>query len=463
MLKNLSYKLMWIGANDNDALVPEWWAREGLMILEENMVIKHLVNTDFSKDIQEAGDVVNTRKPNTFTAVRKIDSDEVTVQDASSTNIPVYLDQHIHTSFRIKDGEESKSMKDLIAEYLEPAMLSIAQRIDLMLLGQFPRFLSNEVGSLGSLTSTTAKSRILSAREKMNENNVSPSGRNFIWNTASESTVLDTDLFLSAERVGDDGTALREASLGRKLGFDHYMCQNMPNIATGSTAVTGAVNLTAGYAAGSKVIAVNGFSAIITAGSYITIAGDMVPQRVVSVVGASSPSSITITNGLTSAVVNDAVVTVYTPGAVNLSAGYAVNYGGEIAVDAFTVAPKTGQIVSFGASTTTDVYTIMAATTTAIELDRPLVTAIANDDAVCIGPAGEYNFFFRRNALTLVNRPLALPSASTGVRGAVVDYNGIALRIVVTYDGEKQGQLVTCDTLCGVAQYESAEGGVLFG
>ena len=38
---------------------------------------------------------------------------------------------------------------------------------------------------------------------------------------------LKTDLFISAEKVGDNGTALREASLGRKFGFDIYTDQNI--------------------------------------------------------------------------------------------------------------------------------------------------------------------------------------------------------------------------------------------
>jgi len=41
-----------------------------------------------------------------------------------------------------------------------------------------------------------------------------------------ESKLLKTDLFTNADKVGDDGTALREASLGRKYGMDFYVDQN---------------------------------------------------------------------------------------------------------------------------------------------------------------------------------------------------------------------------------------------
>ena len=97
-------------ANDNDCYVPEIWAMESLAIMQENMVAASLVHRDFSNEIAEYGDTVNTRRPTEFEAKRKTDTDDVTVQDAVSTNVAVQLNQHIHTSFTIKDGEQSKSM-----------------------------------------------------------------------------------------------------------------------------------------------------------------------------------------------------------------------------------------------------------------------------------------------------------------------------------------------------------------
>ena len=55
-------------ANDNDAFVPEKWAMEGLMQLEENMVIANMVHRDFENEVARFGDTVNTRKPGEFEA-----------------------------------------------------------------------------------------------------------------------------------------------------------------------------------------------------------------------------------------------------------------------------------------------------------------------------------------------------------------------------------------------------------
>ena len=261
-------------ANDNDCFVPEIWAMESLAILQENMVAANLVHRDFSNEIAEFGDTVNTRRPNEFTAQRKTDTDDVTVQDATSTNVAVTLNQHIHTSFTIKDGERSKSMKDLVATYIQPAALSLARAVDQVVLGQYPQFLANNAGQLGAMSSSNAKDYILDTRQKMNENKAYANGRNLIVTVDSETQMLKVAELTNAEKIGDAGTAMREASLGRKLGFDLFMSQNASYIGSGNTSRAGAINNSGGHAAGTTVLVVDGFTGLILPGSFLKIAGD---------------------------------------------------------------------------------------------------------------------------------------------------------------------------------------------
>lgn len=186
-------------ANSLDAYIPELWANESLMILEDNIVAAGMVYRDFENQMQTFGDTVNTRKPATFTAKRKTSTDDVTDQDATATNVPVKLDQHVHVSFVIRDEEQSKSFKNLVTEYLEPAMIAQAKFMDQVVLGQYGAFMGNMVPGLGSISSSNAKSRVLSAREIMNINKVPEAGRNIIWAPKSETQVLNTDLLLGAK------------------------------------------------------------------------------------------------------------------------------------------------------------------------------------------------------------------------------------------------------------------------
>lgn len=446
--------------NDLEALIPELWANESLAILEENMVASMLVHRDFEDEVAQFGDTVNTRRPGEFKAKRKGVNDDVTIQDANSTNVAVKLDQHIHTSFLIRDGEESKAFKDLVIEYLDPAVLSIAQAVDKVVLGQFPHFLGNATGTLGDLSGANAKGRILDTRNVMNINKAHVQGRNMLWSPNGETAALNTEIFLTADKVGDEGTALREASLGRKLGFDHYMAQNMSDTSDPDVAATGAIDSVTGYLAGASVLAVDGFSAAIPNNSWISVGGS--PLRVVSTVGGATPTSITVASpGLTVAVADDAVVTSY--GGTLANGTFPSGYSKGIAVDGFTVPPAVGQFLTIGDSPLSAKYTIIEVDGSEITLDRPLEVAIADDEAINIGPGGSYNLAIHKNALSLVTRPLAPPAAGAGALSAVVNFNGLAMRAVITYNGTKQGHLVTLDMLCGVKVLDENLGAVLLG
>ncbi len=337
--------------NDLDAWVPEVWAQESLMILEANMVAANLIHRDFENLIASFGDTVNTRLPAEFKMSRKGNNDDVSDQDAKATNVAVVLDQHIHASFVIKDGEESKGFAVLREVYLEPAMLALAQGIDEIVLGQAYQFLTLDDGTpnvVGQLGVAVTKQTVIAIREKMNNNKVPQQGRHTVWTPESEADLLAVDLFVSAEKVGDDGTALREASLGRKFGIQHWMSQNVADPLGSAVADTGAVNNAAGYPIGTTTLLADGFAGAIQTGAWLTIAGDDTPQRLVASTGGGTPTDITIFPGLVNAVLDDAVITLYEHALIDEVAGIPALFAKELTIDTISAAPKVGQLMSFG-------------------------------------------------------------------------------------------------------------------
>lgn len=455
-------------ANDLDAFVPEIWAQEGLMLLENSMVAGNLVHRDFENQIAQFGDIVNTRLPANFVGKRKTDADAVTVQNAVTPNVAVPLNQHLHTSFLVKDGEESKGFQSLRDNLLAPAMLSLAQMVDEVVLSEVYQFLPNVVGALGV---TPTKETVIAVRNKMNQNKVPMEGRNLIITPDTEADLLAIDSWITADKVGDEGSALREGSLGKKYGILHWMSQNTPSVPGGTndntTSIDLKVNNGAGYKKGDTVMTIDGRVAgtAIQTGSWITIAGDDIPHRVVSSVGAGTPTAVTITPALLRDVVDDAVIVEYITGQVDFAAGYAAGYSKDLVIDGFAIAPNTGQLISLGIVPATDATygALSTPSTTALLLNRPLDAAAADDAFIAPGPAGQYNFGFHRQALALVTRPLAAPAAGTGALSFVASFNGLSMRIVMTYDGNAQGHLVTADLLCGVKVLDPALGVVMLG
>ena len=449
-------------ANDNDALIPEIWAQESLMILEANMVAANMVYRDFENEIAQYGDVVNAHRPGTFVAKRKVDGDAVTNQDAIATNVPVKLDQHLHVSFMLYDGEESKSFKDLVELYLRPALIAQAQALDQVVLGQTYEFLGNCVGKLGV---DPDKTTVIAANEVLNTNKCPVAGRNMIVTPNAEGALLDEGEFTKVNESGDP-QALRDARIGRKLNFDFFMCQNACTVPVGST-INAAGDINAGnLTAGSTVLTMHGITGTYTplAGMWCTIAGDMTPQLITSVTGGSTPTSLTISPGLRNNIADGAVITFYTTCAVNQSvspSGYALGYNKDIIHT--TIAPKVGQLVSFGV----DGYKYSAmstpTTTTKLLLNRSLDAAIADAAVMGVGPTGEYCFGFHKNAIALVTRPLAQPRAGAGALSYVASYNGLSIRVTIAYDSQYQGHRVTVDLLAGVKTLDTNLGVVMLG
>ena len=443
-------------ANDNDALIPELWAREALRTLMSNMVMGSLVNRDFSSQVADFGDVVNTSRPADFSGKRKTDADPVDPQDATSPNIPVPLDQHVHVSFVIKDGEMSKALPNLVERYLEPAAREMAETIDRILCGQVYRLTANEEGRLTEMTSTNAADFVLDANTALDIQRCPKAGRNLVLGPRAQKETLKADLFVSTEKRGDEGTALRTASLGSVYGMDTFMDQNV-SYATESGAQISAGATDGAEAAGSTVIETTVVDASdITAGCYVVFGGEGKPYRVAS--KANDPVDLTLTEGLRDAVGAAADVTVYRQGEVDLVAGYAAGWTKEIIVDGHDAdhGPQLGQSVTYGTGASSHSYSIIAVEfldlwSSQILLDRPLDASLSDGDAVFYGPAGGHNIAFHRDALALVNRPLITVPQDTGARSFVASFDGLSMRVTMQYDGLAQGMRVTFDLLCGVA------------
>lgn len=446
--------------NNVDALIPELWAQESLVVLEEVMVMGNLVHRDFSNDIAQFGQTVHTRRPGQFEAKRKWHNDDVTVQDVTSTDVEVKLNQHIHVSFLIRDGEETLAFKDLVNTYLRPALVANARFMDQVLQGQYYNFLMNTAGKRGNF-SANVKDYVLDTRQVLNENLAPMEGRNFVLGTKTEADMLKPEWFTSADKVGDNGTALRTASLGTKFGMNFFMSQNTPSVTGTFTSIAGAINAAGGYDKGTTVLVVDGITGAWTTGSWVEIDG--LPYEITAhTEGSGNTTGLTLKWGLRRAVADNAVVTRYTPGAVNNAAGYAADWYKEIIYDGFAGAkPKVGQTVSFGTDTTNTYSVVQTNGSTTIVLDQPLKVGIADNDALNIAPPGEFNLCFQKNAIALVSRRMAEPKKGAGALSGSASYNGLGVRVTISYQGMKQGHLVTVDGLFGVALLDSDLGAVL--
>lgn len=448
---------LWLNAYANaiDAFIPEMWAMEGVAILVENMVVANLVHRDFEEQFARFGQTVHTRKPAELVAKRKTSSDDVTVQDVSATDIAVKLDQHFHVSFLIRDGEETKSFKSLVDEYLNPAAIALARAVDKVTLAQYVQFIQNQAGSLGGLTSSNAVQTITNTGLVLNKNKAFPEGRQFIWSPDAEAVIVQNAVFHEADKRGDT-EGLRTASIGRKLNFDHWMAQNMSQIT--SVNAGDAVTITADAVKGATSLALGAIAtASVTKGTWLQVNGK-VYQVAADATVTTNAATVTLTYGLLEEITTSDVGVLCAAPLVNNAGGYATGYAKYLTYDG-TGTPQVGQGVTIGSSLTR--YCIIDVSGSTILLDRPLEADVADNDKLNLMPeGGGYNFAFHKNALTLVIRPLALPRAGAGAVAGYASFKGVTMRVVITYDGTKQGHLVTLDFLAGIKVLDTALGAV---
>lgn len=203
----------------NTILTPDIIAREALMVLRNNAVIANLVHRDYSSEfVAGVGDTITIRKPASFVA--KEFSDKIEVQDATEESATVKMDKHLDVSFAVTSKQMTMDIADFSKQLLVPAMQAFLNKIDGYLL-ELAKGVTNSVTA-----SSDARNDVVDARAFLTKGAAPLTNRNLVVGSDMEADLLKTDLFVSAEKVGDDGTALREASLGRKLGLDCYVDQN---------------------------------------------------------------------------------------------------------------------------------------------------------------------------------------------------------------------------------------------
>lgn len=212
----------------NTLLTPQIIAREALMVLRNNAVLANLVHRDYSNDfVAGVGDTITVRKPASFEA--KEFNGSITVQDATESGVSVKMDKLLDVSFAVTSKDMTQKIEDFSEQLLVPAMQAFADKIDKYIIG-LEADITNRIHFDGT---DAIQDAVVDARKFLTDGAAPLTNRRFVYGSQVESDLLKTDLFISADKSGDEGTALREASLGRKFGLDFYVDQNIESVTTG--------------------------------------------------------------------------------------------------------------------------------------------------------------------------------------------------------------------------------------
>ena len=200
--------------------MPEFWLARAIGRLKANLVMARLVRRDVDGVVAEQGETVNIIKRGSLTVRDKTANNDVQSDAPANTKIPVKLDQHKYVSWHLEDTASAKAIDDAV-NYVEDGMQGLAEAVEASLLALHSD-IATEVGVAGLDLSETS---LLRARKALNDQKCPQLGRAMIVSTKDEISLLEVDKFTRADAIGNQGEAIREASLGRLYGFDTYMSQ----------------------------------------------------------------------------------------------------------------------------------------------------------------------------------------------------------------------------------------------
>ncbi len=231
----------------NTFLTPSVIAREALMVLRNNLVFGSLVHRDYSQEFSaKIGDTVTIRKPATFEAKEFNEASGIDIQTVTEGSTTVKLDKHLDVSFEITSKELTLSLDEFSERVLTPAMLPFAQKIDEYLAGLYVD-IPYYAGTAG--TTPSSAEDIANCGKVLNINKAPMTNRHLVLDPVAQAKLIVLDSFMEVDKAGTN-EALRNANLGRLLGFDTYMDQNIKFHTKGTLSADGQLQVEGAVAAG---------------------------------------------------------------------------------------------------------------------------------------------------------------------------------------------------------------------
>lgn len=263
----------------NQLLTRQEITRESLMVLENNLVFPPKfyrdLDQEFGKKGGKIGDTIYVRKP---PRVIGRDGQAFSAEAMTDTQVPVTINQQSGVDFEFSTAELYLSLDDIRNRYLEPFMISIANKIDLRCGQVAYQNTANLVGTAGTVPGLSGTDAFLvysQAGQKLDEMGFPRKrGRTLVITPG-----METGWLTYAKQFFNPQNLLAQQwkdgmPADRALGADWFIDQNVPTHVIGALGGTPAVN-GAGQT-GSTIITdgwSNSITGLLTVGDVLTFAG----------------------------------------------------------------------------------------------------------------------------------------------------------------------------------------------
>lgn len=210
--------------------IPEIWNKQMLLDFKETAVAATLANREYEGDAARGNTVritgaVDVAIKDYKAAGRTTSADEVT-----DTSQDLLIDQEKSFDFYVDDIDRAQAAGSL-ERYTESAARGMAGDSDKFL---FALAAAADAAPLGGAVSSgdQAFDVIRDLRKRLNKSSVPKGSRALFVNAEFEAYLLGADSKLTSVDVSGSPAGLREAAIGRFLGFTVYTTENLPKVDT---------------------------------------------------------------------------------------------------------------------------------------------------------------------------------------------------------------------------------------
>ena len=277
----------------------------GQRALRENSIMTRLVNSDLQSIAQNQGDVVNVPIPSAISA--RAVTPAVTFaanQDFSPTTVAVTLDFWREATFQLSDQDLQEVAEGTVPMQASEAVKSLANAVDDYILGKHVGFFS-AAGTAGTTPFATNMAAASTARRLLNRQ-LAPltDARSAVLDPDGEANLLAVSNVLQFDQRGDN-QGIVSGTIGRKLGFDWHLDQNIPSFTPGTGWAAGNIASTVSVAIGDTTINVINATAsgTILVGDIFSFTGDTDTNQYVVTVAATISATVAVALTFTPAVV----------------------------------------------------------------------------------------------------------------------------------------------------------------
>lgn len=222
-----------------DNFIPEIWNASILAEFQQSAVAAALTNSDYTGDATKGNTVkVTTRVPVTIKDYKTgvlLDEDDdpiarTTAPDAVSiTQVDLLIDQEKSFDFLIDDIDRAQAAGSLDT-FSQSAASGLTEDADKFIFADLYAS-TTPIAASAVTTPEQAWNKIRDMKKALDKAKVPQSGRVLALNAEFVAPLLDHESKITSVDTSGSPQGLREAVLGKILGFTVYQSENLPNVA----------------------------------------------------------------------------------------------------------------------------------------------------------------------------------------------------------------------------------------